>query len=188
MRRRSRLRNPRSERGRLRTFSGTSSSAFRLNPMPKPPLPLTVWRIGDRSFPIFSAYGAMHRGGRWNSPGIAVIYASSTLAGAMLEVRAHTNGVDPPDQSYISIHLPDGVSVERVNRRDVKGWRHASCQASRQFGDQWASDARSCILIVPSAVCPAPSFNVLINPLHPDFGKITTSKPKKLRWDRRLFS
>jgi RES domain-containing protein len=155
--------------------------------MRKPSLPLTVWRIGDRRFSVFTSYGAMTHGARWNSPGIAVIYASSSITGAMLEVRAHANGIDPPDQSYISIQIPETVSVEVVQRSQVKGWNNASCLASRQFGDLWVDEHRSCVLIVPSVVAPSPAFNIIISTAHPEFKLINHSKPKHLKWDPRLF-
>ena len=101
--------------------------------------------------------------------------------------RTHTNGIDPIDHGYISIDIPDGISLEYVSRNRVKGWKSASCFESRQFGDQWFREKRSCILIVPSAVCPAPAFNIVINTEHPDFKDISCSRAKKLRWDRRLF-
>jgi RES domain-containing protein len=45
---------------------------------------------------------------------------------------------------------------------------------------------RTAVLVVPSVVA-RPDCNVLINPTHPDFRKITQSKPEPVVWDRRLF-
>ena len=52
---------------------------------------LTAYRRADARYPILDGGGAMRLGGRWNSPGRRVIYASLTFAGAMLEVLVHTN-------------------------------------------------------------------------------------------------
>jgi len=48
-----------------------------------------AWRIADGRFDVFSPVGASLVGGRWNSPGLGVIYASRSYAGAMLECLAH---------------------------------------------------------------------------------------------------
>lgn len=85
-------------------------------------VPLRVWRIGDRAYPIFSAEGARLNGGRWNSPGVPVIYAAKTLEGAMLELRAHTAGLPPPGtHGAVWADLPRDLSVERVARSEIAG-------------------------------------------------------------------
>ena len=48
-----------------------------------------AWRIADGRFDPFNPVGASLVGGRWNSPGLGVIYASRSYAGAMLECLAH---------------------------------------------------------------------------------------------------
>ena len=147
-----------------------------------------VWRIADRNFPLYSAYGALTFGGRWNSPGVGVIYAAESLEGAMLEVRVHTNGLTPPkSQGHIWIDLPKGLSAERIGHRTVRGWRSSEA-VSRAFGDEWVRSGRSCVLFVPSIVVPGEYRNVLINPAHPEAARIVhKAKPSALVWDRRLF-
>ena len=56
-----------------------------------PTAPLTAYRIADRRHPIFDGAGATQQGGRWNSPGRPLIYASETFAGALLEQLARAN-------------------------------------------------------------------------------------------------
>ena len=58
--------------------------------------------------------------------------------------------------------------------------------SSRAYGDGWLLSKRTPVLVVPSVVA-RPDCNVLINPTHPDFRKITHSKPEPVVWDRRLF-
>ncbi len=148
-----------------------------------------VWRIGDRNYPLFSAFGAARYGARWNSPGTEVIYAAESLEGAMLEVRVHTNGLAPPrSHGYIWIDLPKGLSYERLGHRSLKGWR-ASEAVTREFGDEWARSRRTCLLLVPSAVVPGAYRNVLINPHHPEAVRIVPkARPLALHWDERLFA
>lgn len=149
---------------------------------------LRVWRLGDTRFPLYSSVGARLIGGRWNSPGIDVIYAAATLEGAMLELRVHTNGLPPPlRHGYIWIDIPAGASREVVTNRTIKGWRQ-SAAATQAFGDRWVREKRSCILLVPSVIVPRPFFNVVINPAHSDAqGIVHLMKPRRLKWDSRLF-
>jgi RES domain-containing protein len=58
---------------------------------------------------------------------------------------------------------------------------------SRAFGDRWLEESRSAVLLVPSAVTRGHERNILINPVHSDFAKITASKPQEVQGDKRLF-
>jgi RES domain-containing protein len=56
---------------------------------PGPPQAWQARRIANARFDVFGPIGALLVGGRWNSPGLGVIYASRSYAGAMLECLAH---------------------------------------------------------------------------------------------------
>ena len=56
---------------------------------------MRFYRIADSRHSPESGEGARLHGGRWNSPGRAVIYACETMTGAMLEKFVHTNGRMP---------------------------------------------------------------------------------------------
>ena len=149
---------------------------------------MRAYRIADRRHPIFDATGARLVGGRWNSPGYAVIYCSETYAGALLEVLVHANiGRMPDTQAYIEIDLPDTMSREVVAADEVPGWDADDQRASRAVGDRWIEERRSTLLFVPSLVSGGLEHNVLINPAHPDSAQITVSEPRDVHWDRRLF-
>ena len=63
---------------------------------------------------MFGPIGASLVGGRWNSPGLGVIYASRSYAGAMLECLAHAGiGRMPKTHVAIGIAIAAAVSVER---------------------------------------------------------------------------
>ena len=147
-----------------------------------------VWRIADRGFPLYSGYGAMIYGGRWNSPGTEVIYAAKSLEGALLELRVHTAGLPPPKKhGYIWIDLPAGLSYDVMSRSSLPNWRNLESQ-TRAYGDHWARTKGSFLLIVPSVIVPAPYTNLLINPNHPEAASIKYLRmPKPLSWDSRLF-
>ena len=149
---------------------------------------MRAFRIADRRFPIFDGAGARLLGGRWNSPGRSLIYASETYSGAMLEILAHSNlNRAPRTQAYLEIVIPEDIAVERIASDDVTGWEQEDQLASRSFGDRWLSEQRTAVVMVPSLVTRGIEHNVLINPLHPEFARITASKPQDVIWDARLF-
>ena len=150
---------------------------------------LRAYRIGDPTgeYPIFDATGSTIYPGRWNGANTPVIYASEHYSTAMLEKLVHANGLMPPDQHFIEITLPRGLSYEVVTRDHLPDWATADCVAAREYGDRWAAEKRSAILLVPSFVARVEN-NVVINPEHAEFGQIETSLPYPVWWDQRLFS
>jgi RES domain-containing protein len=149
---------------------------------------MRAFRIADRRFPIFDGAGGRLVGGRWNSPGGRVIYAAETFAGAVLEILVHANiGRLPSNHALIEIEIPDEIGIESIAAVDVPGWDHPGFRASRAYGDRWLAERRSSVLLVPSAVTCGRERNVLMNPDHAEFARITASPPQVLRWDERLF-
>ena len=149
---------------------------------------MRAFRIADRRFPIFDGTGAQLVGGRWNSPGRPLIYAAETFAGAVLEVLVHANlGRVPRMHAVVEIRMPDAISTETVAPEDLPGWDAEVVTVSRTYGDQWLKENRTAVLLVPSIVTRGREHNVLINPEHPEFRQITTSKPQDVAWDKRLF-
>ncbi len=150
---------------------------------------LSAYRIGDPdgAFPIFDATGSTRFPGRWNSPACPMIYTSEHYSTAMLEKLVHGSGHLPPGQHYVTITIPNGIRYEMFSEARVPRWYAPSAAASRAFGDAWQRSRRSLILIVPSVVARIES-NILINPEHPEFAKITTSLHRPVWWDERLFA
>ena len=147
-----------------------------------------AWRIADGRFEVFSAVGASLVGGRWNSPGLGVIYASHTFAGAMLECLAHAGiGRVPRTHMAVEIHIAGATSVEHADPHGLPaGWDHGDLRVARTFGDAWIRECRSAVLVVPSVVARLEA-NVLINPRHADIKLITAGPPEPVVWDARLF-
>jgi RES domain-containing protein len=147
-----------------------------------------AWRIADGRFDVFSPTGAMLVGGRWNSPGLGVIYASRSYAGAMLECLAHAGiGRVPRTHVAIEISIAEAVPVERHDEGSLPaGWDQSDLRVARAFGDVWIRQRRTAVLVIPSVVARREG-NVLLNPQHPDFGKIVAGSLEPVIWDARLF-
>lgn len=148
-----------------------------------------AWRIADGRFDPFSPVGASLVGGRWNSPGLGVIYASRSYAGAMLECLAHAGiGRVPRTHVAVEIAIAQALAVERHDESSLPArWDHADLRVARAFGDAWIRELRTAVLVVPSVVARREG-NVLINPQHPDFSGIITGAPEPVVWDARLFA
>ena len=150
---------------------------------------MIAYRIADARHPIFDPTGAMLHGGRWNSIGQRVIYASESYAGAMLEILVHASlSVPPKNHRVVRITIPDSMKIESMRPPDLIGWNSEDLVTSREFGDAWLKEQRTAVLRVPSVVTEGRESNILINPLHPQFDLILASGPETIHWDMRLFS
>ena len=150
---------------------------------------LTSYRIGDPrgDYPIFDAAGSTRYPGRWNTPASPMIYTSEHYSTAMLEKLVHGSGQLPPDQHYIAVTIPNGISYEVLDTAALPDWYLESCATSKPFGQAWQQQKRSLLLIVPSVVARIEK-NFLINPEHPEFRHLTTGLHQPVWWDRRLFA
>lgn len=149
---------------------------------------LTCYRIGDPdgAYPIFDATGSKLYPGRWNTPASPMIYTSEHYSTAMLEKLVHGSGSLPPNQHFVTITLPNGVSYEILNEAHLPDWAHENCRAAKAHGEAWRVQKRSLLLIVPSVVARVDR-NILINPDHPEFQAVTTSLHQPVWWDARLY-
>jgi RES domain-containing protein len=85
---------------------------------------LTCYRISDPdgAYPIFDATGSRLHSGRWNTSACPMIYASEYYSTAMLEKLVHGSGRMPPNQHYIEITIPNGVSYEMFGPATLSEW------------------------------------------------------------------
>ena len=140
---------------------------------------MRAWRLCRRPFADLSGEGARRHGGRWNSPGQAMVYAASSAALAVLEVRVHLDlpfDLLPADYVLTEIDL-GGLDVESV----------ATIPADpAAFGDAWLAERRTPLLRVPSLIVPE-SANLLLNPAHPQAPAATVVGVRDFAFDRRLW-
>jgi len=148
---------------------------------------LLLYRIADKRFGPESGEGARLYGGRWNSPGRAVIYACTSYAGAMLEKLVHTGRQIPRHQVCVTFSVPEALKLIELQPGRIRGWEAAGCKASRRAGDAWLSAKSSAILLVPSVVF-AVERNALINTAHPEARRVRVQSIEPVRWDERLFA
>ncbi|RUW19106.1 RES family NAD+ phosphorylase, partial [Mesorhizobium sp. M4B.F.Ca.ET.013.02.1.1] len=100
---------------------------------------LSSFRIGDPAgtYPIFDATGSTIAPGRWNTPGSPIIYTSEHYSTALLEKLVHGSGRLPPNQHYIEITIPRGLSYEVFSQPSLPGWDTMPATVSKGFGETW---------------------------------------------------
>jgi RES domain-containing protein len=127
-------------------------------------------------------------GGRWNHRGTAVVYTSSTLSLAAMELLVHLDDEDlATDYVGIAADIPASVDIARLRDTDLpRDWRaYPRPQALADLGSRWAAAREAAVLAVPSAVIPQ-ELNYLLNPLHPHFKRIQIGRPEPFSFDPRL--
>ena len=103
-----------------------------------------AWRIIQRKFAklAFRGEGARLFGGRWNSPGHAVVYTAQSLALAALEILVHVDS-DKLLQDYVAIPVTvDPQLITQVDKSALpNNWRaYPASKATRTIGDDWISE------------------------------------------------
>jgi RES domain-containing protein len=141
-----------------------------------------------------SGKGAAITGGRWNRPGMPMLYCASHLSLAILESLVHLGtGRPPPRNRYrIEVDIPDALwTARRIARTDPTfpaDWDvHPARAGSMDYGSHWLAAKSELVLVVPSVAVPSED-NVLLNPAHSDFPAVRCRNIGRLDFDRRLFT
>ena len=135
-----------------------------------------------------SGVGAKLYGGRWNPPGLAAIYTSSTRSLAALEVLAHTPmSLAPPDLSIVELRVPETVSSRTIALASLPPhWgSYPAPHELPDLGEKWLVENKSLLLYVPSVLISSEA-HVLINPAHPESGLIKIHAVDNFKFDHRL--
>ena len=151
---------------------------------------MKVYRLARQKFATpLSGKGAALKGARWNSIGIELIYTAQNRSLAMAEVAVHfTWATLPDDYVMITIEIPDDVSKKQLSINELPvNWRNFPHPNSTQkIGDEFVQENKYAILIIPSVVTTG-DFNILINPNHKDFNRISISSIEEFPFDQRIF-
>jgi RES domain-containing protein len=150
---------------------------------------ITAWRIvkARHAANAFDGEGARLEGGRWNSPGTPLVYASESAALATLELLVHLRRRSILSAYVLIACTFDEALVERLDsKRLPPSWRSYPAPPELQLiGDEWVKAGRSAVLSVPSAVIES-ELNYLLNPRHRDFAAVRVGDPHPFGFDERL--
>src|SRR5208337_2490686 len=102
---------------------------------------MRFWRICRRRYADEAATGEGARlyGGRWNSRGVRVVYASTSLALAAVETFVNLEpNLQPKDLVSIEGEFPDAFEVGRIDLKALPAnWHRTRDESLRRFGDEW---------------------------------------------------
>lgn len=138
---------------------------------------ILAWRVCRAVHADLSGEGARRWGGRWNSPGVPMVYLAEHPALAVLEVRVHLDlppDLLPEDYVLMRVALPEDFEAATLPD-DPRG-----------VGDAWARAGRSAVLRVPSVLVPEAT-NLLLNPAHPRAAEARVESVAAFRFDQRLW-
>lgn len=150
---------------------------------------MQVWRLFPARFrdTAFTGIGGLYAAGRWNPLGVTMVYTATSRALAALELFVNLDPSDIPAELLIAEAVVPDELIEMLNINELPAtWRERNSEACRDAGARWVRSERSLGLQVPSAVVDD-EWNVLLNPRHPDFGRVRIGKPKEFRFDERMF-
>jgi RES domain-containing protein len=151
----------------------------------------TLWRIVSPGYSaeILSGIGAARSPGHWNRDGEQMIYTAMTQSLAMLERLVYL--ISPfPEMTLGAIKVP-AECIEFLDMDEQEAGNLLNQQKkSRDIGSGWIASKLSVALAVPSVHIHSANWrdepNVLINPMHPDFGKIRLLRHFNFSFDDRL--
>jgi RES domain-containing protein len=145
-----------------------------------------LWRISNHV--SLTGEGGLRASGRWHSRGRRVVYVAQSAAAALLEILVHFE-IEirdlPVRYRLLKIDVPDDVQVARVPASALpRDWAERP-EVTRAIGDAWIASTSTALLTVPSALVPE-TFNVLLNPAHPEAARIVVLHATEHVIDPRL--
>jgi RES domain-containing protein len=151
---------------------------------------MRIWRLCRSPFAVeaFTGEGARRFGGRWNSRGVPMVYASTSLALAAIELFVHLEAnQQPADLVSTAAILPEGEPALRLEPDNLPpNWWTDDFDSARAIGDSWILAKSSLALQVPSAALRM-EWNVLVNPLHPRISELKVDPSQPFNFDARMF-
>lgn len=150
---------------------------------------MQVFRIAKKAYiRDLTGTGAKRYGGRWNPRGTPILYTSEQRSLAILEMLVNASMLTiPTDLALLTLQISDSTNHSHIDLDDLpSNWRNSPAPLRlSEIGAKWVMSNKSVILKVPSAIVPE-ELNILINPLHPDFKKISIESVSDFTLDSRF--
>jgi len=126
--------------------------------------------------------GIWLNGGRWNSPGVGILYTAEHPALTLVEILVHMPQVpydELPAYRLFSLELPQN-SQRVVDTASLPPyWQENTYHRSQHLLADWLAKPDVLALGVPSSVMPS-GINYLLHPAHSDYGSIRLIDEKPL--------
>jgi RES domain-containing protein len=176
---------------------------------------VTAIRLFRSKYSPRDATGAKREGGRWNSVGREMLYASESLALACLEVLVHIKNASllPLDYMYCEVRFSRDMLLPWYSKPERTKALIESPVLSREYGDlflRWGEPGKGYSALPPLLIGPEPEprgipqkrpqspvhkvpsvvipreWNYLINTNHPRFEELVWGEPRAFVFDPRL--
>ena len=152
---------------------------------------MMVYRLTKKRYQTdLSGAGAALYGGRWNNKGVKLLYTATSRALAMAELAVHLNLHNMPTDLYMStIRVPDDSDYFKLeDMTPYPNWNaHPPSSITQAVGDSFVNAQKFLGMYVPSVVVKG-DFNLIINPLHPQFNRVKWLNSEPFEFDSRLIS
>jgi RES domain-containing protein len=148
---------------------------------------MLVYRIAhSKHIADLTGTGGLYTPGRWHGLGTRILYTSSTMSLAKLEVLANSL-ITPVNQALLILEIPDDLTPAHLNIAELPAhWKNYPAPNELvNLTTTWIKQNRHLVLKVPSAQAELES-NYLINPLHPDHHRLHILQIKPQEFDPRL--
>jgi RES domain-containing protein len=148
----------------------------------------SAWRLTKTKYlsAAWDGEGAARAGGRWNTPGVRVVYTSGSLSLALVEVLVHLPAEILPAYSAVPVDFDDALVTALAPAKLPRSWKdNPPPPATQAIGADWVAAGTSAVLRVPSVVVPG-EFNFVLNPAHRDFRRIVIGAAMPFPFDPRL--
>lgn len=129
---------------------------------------MIVWRFSQHE--SLDGRGGLLASARWHTRGHEILYCAPNPAAAVLEVLVHSEVRDPAALTrhrFIKIEIPDDASRQQVDEGQLPPDWSRRMAVTRAWGDRWLKEGQSALLVVRSVLVPE-TYNLLVNPRHPD--------------------
>jgi RES domain-containing protein len=150
---------------------------------------LIVYRLihPRHSHTAFSGEGAFLAGGRWNSPGVRVVYTSSSVALAVLETLAYRKARKPltPRHLYRVVLDESQITWLQSSQLPADWMAYPYAESTQAIGDGWVNSGETLALAVPSVLAPQ-EYNIVLNHTHTDFAHLRIEGPEVFPLNPRL--
>jgi len=149
---------------------------------------MKVFRIAHSQYiDDLQGTGARLYGGRWNRPGIPMLYTSQNLSLCILELLVHFNSklAFNASYSYLELDIPDKHIHSVVDKINITTYHKINNKALWEFTEAEFEKTNAMAIIVPSFVLKQEA-NVIINPLHPHMKNVKIISKSPIQLDDRL--
>lgn len=150
---------------------------------------MIVYRIANVKYKedTLSGIGAEKFGGRWNEVGTRAVYCSENRSLALLEYYIHSDNVAllPKELLLAVIEVPDDFPIVELQKLPEKWSQYPYSTRTTAVFSKYLKKGDFFALKVPSSIVPM-EYNLVLNPLYPDFGKVKVIDFLKIPIDARL--